>query len=170
MVGRWEPGAPRALLFFTVVAAAAWLFVGSWTLTLDRREGLARLYRGPRRTRRPLGAFVAVRFCSLLQAQIERVRRRRTVMPYAPVGEISCCVALVDTAGRRWRVTRADDRYGTRPSRESAEQAARLVASYLGIPFVPPYETPPGGAVPPPLEVDAPHGDANPPVDHPARN
>jgi hypothetical protein len=137
------------------LAAAIWLAVGPWTLTLDRRGGLASLRRGLWRTRRPVAGLAGVRFCSLRQAQIEQVRRRRAVMPYAPFAEISCCVALVDTAGRRWRVTRADDRSGYRPRREDAERAARLVANYLGIPFIPPYETPRGGAVPPPLEQGA---------------
>lgn len=141
-------------LFWSLVPGAlAWLVAGSWTLTLDRREGLARLRRGPWTTRRPLAGFVGVRFCSMLQTQIEQVRRRRTVMPYAPLGDICCGVALVDKAGRSWLVTKGvDDGHGHRSQREHAEQAARLVAGYLGIPFIPPYATPPGGAVPPPLE------------------
>jgi hypothetical protein len=150
--GRWEPEAAPALFMAVAFAAAAWLVVGSWTLTLDRRKGLARLRRGPSLTRLPLAMLVGVRFYSLRQAQIERVRRSRAVMTYGPVSDRGGGVALVDTAGRWWRVTRAEDRYGHRPRRDDAEQAARLVASYLGIPFLPPYETPPGGAVPPPLE------------------
>ena len=98
---------------------------------------------------------MGVRLFSLGQREIERIRRRQTMMPYAPVGDIGSGVALVDTEGRWWRVTRPDDRYGRRPRREDAERAARLVANYLGIPFIPPYETPRGGAVPPPLEQGA---------------
>jgi hypothetical protein len=147
--GRWDPGAAQALALFVALGALAWLGVTPWTLTLDREKGVARLWRGPWRSERSLASFTGVRFCSLLQAQIEQVRRRRTVMPYAPFGDVGCCVALVDSAGRRWRVTRSDDRSGLRPRRADTEQAARLVASYLGVPFVPPYPTPPGGAVPP---------------------
>jgi hypothetical protein len=149
---RWEAEAAPALFMSVVFAAGAWLAGGTWTLTVDRQKGTARLRRGPWRTRHPLAAIVGVRLFSMRQAQIERVRRRRTVMPYAPVTDIAYGVALVDTAGRWWRVTRPQDRLGKTPLREDAEQAARLVANYLGIPFLPPYETPPGGAIPPLLE------------------
>lgn len=150
--GAWKAESAPALFMLVAVAAMLWVAAGSWTLTLDRREGMARLRRGPWRSRRPLAGLVGVRFFSRRQAQIDRVRRRRAVMPYAPVAEACFGVALVDRAGRWWRVTRPDDRWGRLPRRQDAEQAARLVASYLGIPFLPPYETPPGGAVPPALE------------------
>jgi hypothetical protein len=152
---RWETASAVVLLWCLFIAAAAWLVAGPWSLTLDRDRGLAKLRRGPWRARRPLAAFVGVRFFSMRQREIERIRRRQTVMPYAPVADLGCGVALVDAEGRWWRVTRADDRNGRRPRREDAEKAARLVASYLGLPFLPPYETPPGGAVPPPLEEGA---------------
>jgi hypothetical protein len=151
--GRWEAAAVPALLASVAFAAFFWLLGGSWKLTLDGREGMARLRRGPLYTRRALTGFVGVRLISGRQAQIERVRRRRQVMPYGPVADIGWGVALVDTAGRWWRVTRSLDR-GHSPRREDAEQAARMVADHLGIPFLPLYETPPGGAVPPPLEQD----------------
>jgi hypothetical protein len=62
-------------------------------------------------------------------------------------------VALVDTAGRWWRGTRPQGLLGKTPLCEDTEQAARMVANYLGIPFLPPYETPPGGVILPPLNV-----------------
>lgn len=153
--GAWKAESAPALLMPVAVAAVLWVAAGSWTLTLDRREGMARLRRGPWRSRRPLAGLVGVRFFSLRQAQIDRVRRRRAAMSCTPAAETFFGVALVDGAGRWWRVTRPEDRSGRLPRREDAEQAARLVASYLGIPFLPPYETPPGRAAPPALEEGA---------------
>jgi len=156
--GRWEVETTPMLFMsvaFVAFAAFGWLVGGPWTLTLDRREGLASLRQGPWRRRRPLSGFVGVRFFSARQAQIESVRRRRSVMPYALSSDDNgCSVALVDTSGRSWPVTRSQDK-GWKPRREDAEQAARLVANYLGIPLLPRYETPPSGTVPPPLEEDA---------------
>lgn len=142
-------------LAFVAFAAFAGLVGGPWTLTLDRREGSASLRQGPWRRCRRLSGFVGVRFISARQAQIESVRRRRSVMPYALFSnDNGCSVALVDTSGRSWLVTRSQDK-GWKPRREDAEQAARLVANYLGIPLLPLYETPPSGTVPLPLEEGA---------------
>jgi len=157
--GRWEAEATLVLFMsvaFVAFAVFAWLVGGPWTLTLDRREGLTSLRQGPWRRRRPLSGLVGVRFFSARQAQIESVRRRRSVMPYALCSDDNgCSVALVDTYGRSWLVTRTQDD-GWKPRREDAEQAARLVATYLGIPLLPLYWTPPSGTVPPPLEEGAP--------------
>lgn len=137
--------------------AGAWTLGGSWTLTLDRGTGWATLRRGPWRTRRRLDGFVGVRAGSMLQAQIERVRRRQVVMPYAPFPDLGAGVVLVDRGGRWWRVTRSQDKAYARPAPrfEDAVAAARLVADHLDLPLLPPYETPPGGAVPPPLDGQA---------------
>jgi hypothetical protein len=158
LTGGWgsHPAAPLALCVVTPLFL--WTMGGPWTLTLDRRAGWATLWRGPWRTRRSLEGLVGVRVSSLHQAQIERVRRRRQVMPYAPLPDLACGVALVDPAGKWWCVTRSQDRaYGApTPSPAEADQVARRVADYLEIPFLPPYQTPPGGQVPPLLEERPP--------------
>jgi hypothetical protein len=151
--GRWDADSLASLLFALVWTIGAWTLGGAWTLKLDRGAGKAALRRGPWTTRRQLGTFVGVRVCSMRQAQIERVRRTQVVMPYAPYADIGPGVVLVDKAGLWWRVTRSQDRAYARPTPQwgDAVRAARLVANYLGLPFLPPYETPPGGLVPPPL-------------------
>jgi hypothetical protein len=151
--GLSSAGSLWGLLFVVGIVMGTLTVGGSWTLTLDRGNGWAALRRGPWRTRRQLGPFIGVGVFSLGQHQIERVRQRQVVMPYVPYPNLQTGVVLVERDGRRWRVTRSQDRaYGCpTPQWEDAVLAARLVANYLGLPFLPPYERPPGGLVPPPL-------------------
>ncbi len=152
--GRWASDAVPTILFGAVLIPLLWAIGGPWCLTLGRQVGRATLWRGPWRTSRPLSEVVAVRVVSMRQAQIARVRREQTLMPYAPHPDLGCGVALVEASGRWQQVTRAQDRaYGpSTPRLDEAEQVARRVADYLDVPLLPRYETPPGGVVPPPLE------------------
>jgi hypothetical protein len=153
-LGPWDRQSWWAPVSVIGAAALFWSFSSPWRLSVDRRAGRATLRKGFWYQRRPLGALTGVRVWSPLQAHIERVRREQTVMPYAPPLEVYFVITLLDGAGRRWKVTRTrDDRTACgQPERAEADRAARQLSTYLGIQLLHPYETPPGGAVPPPLE------------------
>lgn len=150
-----RPSADQAavLAFLAAIGLLLWSLLGTRVLVLDRAANQVTFGRPLWRRRRALSDLVGLRLWSKTQAKIERVRRERLVMPYVLEVERGRNLALVFSDGTTWTGTRIflSDVELLDAANAEVAAAAERISTFIGVPVLPPYEVPPGGAVPPPI-------------------